>query len=133
MEKKLTTKLSQAIFKRPFITLKNREMDFVKYQETQYRKYQDLARAKALEIMDKKKLNSREYKIIEEWFFKNIPLHIILKAMDDCLKNQRDTGRAIFSLAFFKAHVVAGYRAYIGRMTGSNIFQDPWGYNEWRS
>jgi hypothetical protein len=133
MEKELSTKLSQAIFKRPFIVLKNREMDFVKYQETQYRQYQDLARAKALEIMDKKKLTSREYKIIEEWFFKNIRLHIVLKAMADCLEAQRGTGRAIYSLAFFKAHVIAGFRAYLRRQVGSSIFNDPWGYDEWRS
>lgn len=113
--------------------LMTRQMEFVREQERGYRKYQDQAREKALLIMDKKKLSTREYKIIKEWFFKNIPLHIILKGMDDCLKNQRDTGRAIYSLAFFKAHVIAGYRAYIGRMTGSRIFQDPWGYDEWRS
>lgn len=113
--------------------LMKREMEFVHYQEKQYRKYQDLARAQALEIMDKKKLSSREYKIIEEWFFKNIPFHVVYKAMNDCLELQRGTGRAIYSLAFFKAHIIAGYRAYLRRQVGSRIFQDPWGHDEWRS
>jgi len=132
MEKELSTKLSQAIFKRPFIMLMKRQMEFVHYQEKQYRQYQDQARAKALLIMDKKKLSTREYKIIEEWFFKNIPLHIILMSMDKCLENQKGTGRAIYSLAFFKAHVIAEYRYYLRLQVGSRIFQDPWGHDEWR-
>jgi hypothetical protein len=127
----LLNDLSQAIFKRPFITLKKKEMEFVRYQEDQYRQYQDWIRKKALEIMDKKKLSSREYKIIEEWFFKWIPLHIILQGMEACLENSRGTGRAIYSLAFFKAHIIASFRCYIRRMNGGRFFADPWGYYAW--
>ena len=127
----LLNDLSQAIFKRPFITLKKKESEFVCYQEKQYRMFQDYIRKKALEIMDKKKLSSREYKIIEEWFFKSIPLSIIKQGMDACLENSRGTGRAIYSLAFFKAHIIASFRYYMRRQTGGRFFADPWGYYAW--
>ncbi len=132
MEKELLNELSQAIFKRPFITLKKREMAFVEHQEKQFRQYQDLIREKALPIMDKKKLSTREYNIIHKWFFDHVPCHVVSKGIDACLENSRGTGRAIYSLAFFKAHVAGLYRAHLRRQVGSRIFQDPWQYEEWR-
>jgi hypothetical protein len=132
MKKDILNELSTAIFKRPFITLKKREMAFVREQEGNFRKYQDLVREKALPIMDKKKLSTREYNIIREWFFKTIPSWCVLQAIDACLENSRGTGRAIYSLAFFKAHVAGLYRAHLRRQSGGRIFQDPWGFEEWR-
>ena len=132
MEKELLNELSQVIFKLPFITLKKRPMEFVRFQEKQYRKYQDAVRAMAIGIMGKKQLNSREYKIIKEWFIKNVPLHIVSNAMAACLENQRGTGRAIYSLAFFKCHVTAEFRYYLRKQVGSRFFVDPWSYDEWR-
>jgi len=133
MEKELLNELSQVIFKLPFITLKKRPMEFVRFQEKQYRKYQDAVRAKALMIMGKKQLNSREYKIIKEWFIKVVPLHIVWKSMDACLETQRVTGRAIYSLAFFKCHVTAEFRYYLRKQVGGRYFVDPWSYDEWRT
>lgn len=132
MKKDILNELSTAIFKRPFITLKKREMAFVQYQEKLYRKYQDQVREKALPIMDKKKLSTREYNIIHKWFFDHIPCHCVLQAIEACLENSKGTGRAIYSLAFFKAHVAGRFRAYVRCMQGGRYFQDPWGYEEWR-
>lgn len=112
--------------------LKKREAAFVDYQVKHYRRYQDTIREKVLPIMDKKKLSTREYNIIREWFFKTIPLYVVIKAIDACLENSRGTGRAIYSLAFFKAHVVAEFRYSLRMRVGSRYFQDPWGYHEWR-
>jgi hypothetical protein len=130
-KEKLLNTLSQAIFKLDLIALKKNPLAFVCYQEKQYRRYQDEVRKKALPIMNKKSLNTREYKIIEEWFLANIPLHVVLRSVDACLESQRGTGRAIYSLAFFKAHVAGEYRYYCGRMIGSRRCLDPWEYDEW--
>jgi len=132
LKNELLENFSQAIFKRHLFMLKKQEREFVKFQEKQYRKYQDAVRAKALMIMGKKQLNSREYKIIKEWFFKNIPLNVISRCMDAALENQKGTGRAIYSLAFFKCHVTAGFRYYLRKQVGSRFFVDPWSYDEWR-
>ena len=133
MEKELLNELSKVIFNLTFITLKKHPMAFVRFQEKQYRHYQDVVRKKALEIMGKKQLNSREYKIIKEWFMKTTPLHIVLNAMDACLETQRATGRAIYSLAFFKCHVTAEFRYYLRKQVGGRYFVDPWSYDEWRA
>lgn len=133
MKKDILNELSTAIFKKPFIILKKREMAFVREQEGCYRKYQDLLRKKALPIMDKKKLSTREYNIIHKWFFDRVPCHCVLQAIDACLENFKGSGRAIYSLAFFKAHVAGEFRAYVRRQAGGRIFQDSWGYGEWHA
>ena len=133
LKNELLENFSQAIFKRHLFMLKKQEREFVKFQEKQYRKYQDAVRAKALMIMGKKQLNSREYKIIKEWFIKVVPLHIVWKSMDACLETQRVTGRAIYSLAFFKCHVTAEFRYYLRKQVGGRYFVDPWSYDEWRT
>jgi hypothetical protein len=133
MEKELLNELSQAIFKKPFITLKKREMAFVEYQEKEFRRYQDEIRKAVLPIMDKKKLSTREYNIIHEWFFKTIGLNVVLRAIAACLENSRGTGRAIYSLAFFKAHVAAEFRYSLRLRVGSRYFGDPWEYHEWKN
>ena len=133
MNKELLNDLAKAIFGKSFITLKKREMEFVRHQQLEYSRYQDAIRLKALPIMDKKKLSTLEYNIIRELFFKHVPLFAVIQGIEGCLENSRGTGRAIYSLAFFKAHVAGIFRAHLRRQAGSRIFQDPWEYDEWRS
>ena len=45
MKKDILNELSQAIFKKPYHPTKQREMEFVRYQEKAYRRYQDEIRA----------------------------------------------------------------------------------------
>jgi len=132
MDKALLNDIALAVFKKTPMTLKKREAGFVDYQVKHYRRYQDTIREKVLPIMDRRKLSTREYNIIREWFFKTIPLYVVTKAIDACLENQRATGRAIYSLGFFKAAVAGEYRHYLRMQVGSSRLQDPWGYHEWQ-
>ncbi len=133
MDKQLLNDIAKAAFRKTPMTLTKREASFVAYQAKLYRIYQDKVREKALEVMGKGKLSTREYNIIREWFFKIIPLHVVLRSIDTCLENQRSTGRAIYSLGFFKATVTGEFRRHLRMMVGSNYFGDPWGYHEWQS
>lgn len=104
-KEEIAGRLSQVIFRKSWNRLSLDEKHFVYLQTRWYYSYRKKIASAARAAMDSKQLDGKDYWLIYEWYMKRIPPHVVLAAVDECLKYARNNRKAIHSLNYFRKAV----------------------------
>jgi hypothetical protein len=81
--------------------------------------YRAAVRAAWLPLVDRKKLSSHEYELTAEWFNSDIPIRIVLRAIDQVKQRARSKGTPLYSLGIIKPDLITlgmqNARSQVGR------------------
>lgn len=66
----------------------------------------------------RRRLTPHEYKLVEGWFNEGIPLHLILRAINDAAERARSSSNTIYSLGVIRADLVKQQRQWASVSVG---------------
>ena len=91
------------IFGKQFNALNQKRKWFVFLHVKEYEKYRNSIIQRLAGIFVLK--GGSQFNIIREWYYKRIPLHIILQAIDQCLEHLLRNGKPLTSLKYFQPEI----------------------------
>jgi hypothetical protein len=94
---------ASVIFGKQFNDLNQEKQWFVFLHVKEYEKYRDVIIQRLAGIFALK--GGSQFQIIREWYYKRIPLNIILQAIDRCVKYLQRNGKPLTSLKYFQPEI----------------------------
>jgi hypothetical protein len=111
-KKVFCNKLAMEIFSRSYDELDQLHKEFISFQITEYNKYRKKVRAAGVAAKEAKKLSSYEYSIIDDFFFRRVPLRCVLNGIKQGIKSAEHYKVPIFSIGFFRPFIHTEFKKY---------------------
>ncbi|MGD2092791.1 MAG: hypothetical protein PVH61_41895 [Candidatus Aminicenantes bacterium] len=94
---------ASVIFGKQFNDLTQDKQWFIFIHVKEYEKYRDAIIQRLTGIFVLK--GGSQFQIIREWYYKRIPLNILLQSIDQCCKYLQRTGKPLTSLKYFQPEI----------------------------
>lgn len=94
---------ASVIFGKQFNDLDKKKRWFVFQHVKEYEKYRDSIIQRLAGVLTLK--GGSQFNIIREWYYKRIPLNIILQAISQCIDHLLRNGKPLLSLRYFEPEI----------------------------
>jgi hypothetical protein len=103
---------ARQIFNADYSALDDDQREFIRLHLQAWKTYRDEIIKKAVTKIDRRKIRGDQYYQVRTWYYRRIPLPVVLTAIDFCIRYSRIKKKPIFSIKYFNGRVQTEFESY---------------------